>query len=222
MVWFCFIVVTKSYMIRLISRIQRLERILVEYLTIFFIFLSIQYLILYRAKQNCLSSKDMIHWSTRFLSLIRFVPTFHSCQIDPMFSLVDKAHWQHGSVQYCSYLVACESYLPPGNGYQVSCNTKDMRTGTLCSLTCSEGYEPEGHLQIGIWCHLNEAKQVGEWSTTGGGRCNGTKLAPKRKWEYIIVKTFVAIRSTIQVKVVIQCFKMEIICNWLMWLLYLR
>ncbi|XP_071786631.1 uncharacterized protein [Asterias amurensis] len=66
--------------------------------------------------------------------------------------------------------VACERYLPPNNGYQLSCNTTDNRIDTVCNLTCSEGYELEGRLQI--WCHLNEDRQLGEWSTTGVGRCN--------------------------------------------------
>ncbi|XP_071787762.1 uncharacterized protein [Asterias amurensis] len=67
-------------------------------------------------------------------------------------------------------VVACERYLLPSDGYQLSCNTTDNRIDTVCNLTCSEGYELEGRLQIR--CHLNEDRQLGEWSTSGGGRCN--------------------------------------------------
>ncbi|XP_071787761.1 uncharacterized protein [Asterias amurensis] len=70
----------------------------------------------------------------------------------------------------CVVFTTCERYLLPSDGYQLSCNTTDNRIDTVCNLTCSEGYDLEGRLQI--WCHLNEDRQLGEWSTTGGGRCN--------------------------------------------------
>ncbi len=64
--------------------------------------------------------------------------------------------------------IKCAVLPHPGNG-QLSCNLKENIIGTVCNLTCNEGYEPEGGIQT--QCNLNEAQSVGQWSNTDG-RCN--------------------------------------------------
>ena len=68
------------------------------------------------------------------------------------------------------------------NGLQ-SCDTADWSIGTVCNLTCNEGYERKGDLQRR--CGLNQAQQVGEWSNEAG-TCEGT--VQYRAWIPFVVR----------------------------------
>ncbi|XP_022091528.1 sushi, von Willebrand factor type A, EGF and pentraxin domain-containing protein 1-like [Acanthaster planci] len=61
--------------------------------------------------------------------------------------------------------ITCGALSAPTNGH-LSCDTTDWHIGTVCNVTCSEGYEQEVDLQRR--CELNLVQQVGEWSDEVG------------------------------------------------------